>query len=231
MEPAPETRQALEAIGVGEESNLADVLEEMGKTAQAIVPDLVGLSIGLLRDGLTFTLVASSVKVGGVDATQYLAGGPCLRDDGQSDTITLDMQNLLDDQEWELFARASVASGIASSLSLPIVQHGSVVGGINLYASSAGAFKGHEDRLAAALGASAQGAVADADLSFISRRRAALAPLQIRERNAVDTATGLLAARHHESTARAAERVADAAARAGLSQAAVARVILALHRT
>ena len=231
MEPAPETREALEAIGVGEDSNLAEVLEEMGKSAQAIVPDLVGLSIGLLRDGLTFTLVASSVKVGGVDATQYLSGGPCLRDDGQPDTITLDMQDLLDDQEWELFARASVASGIASSLSLPIVQDGSVVGGINLYASSAGAFEGHEDRLAAALGASAQGAVADADLSFSSRRRAALAPLQIRERGAVDTATGLLAARHHESTTRAAERVADAAARAGLSQAAVARVILALHRT
>jgi GAF domain-containing protein len=231
MDPVPETREAFEAMRTGDDSDLASVLQDMGRTAQAIVPHLVGLSIGLLKDGLTFTLVASSVKVSGLDASQYLGGGPCLRDEGQPDSITLDMQDVLDDPEWDLFARASVASGIASSLSLPILLDGSVVGGINLYASEAGAFQDHQDALATALGASARGAVADADLSFTSRWRAALAPVRIRERNDLDTATGLLAARHHESIARAAERVAQAAARAGLSQAVVARVVLALHRT
>lgn len=231
MEPVPETREAFDAIRIGEDPDLQATLEHMGRAAQAIVPDLVGLSIGLVRDGLTFTLVASNVRVGGVDAAQYMDGGPCLRDDGRPDTIAVDMQDLLDDQDWELFARASVASGIASSLSLPIIEDDSVTGGINLYASTAGAFRGQEHALAAALGATARGAVADADLSFASRRRAALAPHRIRERNDLDTATGLLAARHQESTTRAAERIAEAASRAGLSQAAVARVVLALHRS
>src|SRR4051794_20280063 len=112
MDPVPETREAFEAMRTGDDSDLTSVLQDMGRTAQAIVPHLVGLSIGLLKDGLTFTLVASSVKVSGLDATQYLGGGPCLRDEGQPDSITLDMQDVLDDQEWDLFARASVASGI-----------------------------------------------------------------------------------------------------------------------
>jgi len=231
MEPLPETREALAAIRTGDGEDLEAVLDGLGRTAQAIVPDLVGLSVGLVRDGLTFTLVASSAQVSGVDAAQYLEGGPCVwgGDVDQARPIAADLHDLLEGAEWELFARAGVAFGIASSLSLPIIDDGEVIGGINLYASTPGAFEGHHELLAARLGATAQGAIADADLSFESRRRAALTPVRIRDRNDVDTATGLLAARHHEPTIQAAERLASAAFRAGLSQAAAARVVLGLH--
>jgi GAF domain-containing protein len=230
MKPVPETREALAAIRTGDDEDLESVLDGMGRTAQAIVPQLVGLSVGLLRDGLTFTLVASSGDVSGVDAAQYLDGGPCLWEDVRDPRpVAADLHDLLEDAEWELFARTGLASGIASSLSLPIVDQGTIVGGINLYASTPGAFEGHYELLAASLGATAQGAVADADLSFASRRRAALAPVRLRDRNDVDTATGLLAARHHEPVSQAVERLAQAALRAGLSQAAAARVVLGLH--
>jgi hypothetical protein len=59
VEPVPETRQALEAIGVAEGHDLTRTLEEMGRAAEIIVPDLVGLSVALVREQLTFTLVAS----------------------------------------------------------------------------------------------------------------------------------------------------------------------------
>lgn len=197
MEPVPETRQALEAIGVAEGHHLTRTLEEMGRAAEIIVPDLVGLSVALVREQLTFTLVASDVSIA---------------------------------WRWELFAPAGLVSGVASSLSLPIIKAGEVTGGVNLYASTRRAFSGRQELLAAALGATARGAVADADLSFDSRRQAALAPVRLRDRHDVDTATGLLAARHQESAAQAADRIAQAASRAGLPQPAVARVVLALHR-
>ena len=230
MEPVPETRQALEAIGVAEGHDLTRTLEEMGRAAEIIVPDLVGLSVALVREQLTFTLVASNVSIGGVDATQYLGGRPCIRDDGSGEAVALGMKGPLSPWRWELFAPASLVSGIASSLSLPIIKAGEITGGVNLYASTRRAFSGRQELLAAALGATARGAVADADLSFDSRRQAALAPVRLRDRHDVDTATGLLAARHQESAAQAADRIAQAASRAGLPQPAVARVVLALHR-
>jgi GAF domain-containing protein len=229
MEPVPETREALAALG--SDDDLQGMLKSLGRTAQAVVPDLVGLSLGLVRDRLTFTLVASSSDIGGVDAAQYLDDGPCVwDDDDRQRPIAAELQTLLDDGEWELFARAGVAAGIASSLSLPIVAQGTTIGGINLYASSPQAFEGRHEVLAALLGATAKGAIVDADLAFASRKRAALAPIRVRDRHDVDTATGLLAARYQEATSSAANRLAQAAFQAGLSQAAAARVVLGLHR-
>ena len=101
----------------------------------------------------------------------------------------------LDEDRWALFAQASAAVGVASSLSLPVVEHGRVVGDIHLYASSADAFRGHHQTWRSALGASAAGAVTNADLAFDSRRRAERAPQQLRDQQAIEVGVGILAAR------------------------------------
>jgi hypothetical protein len=106
-----------------------------------------------------------------------------------------------------------------------------VVGGINLYASTAEAFTGHHDELAGALGGNIGSAIQDADLSFDTRREATLAPEQLRAQNDVEVAVGMLAARYGESIDAAQERLSSAAARAGLSGAEVARVVRLLHRS
>ena len=169
LEPLPETREALAELISLDGPEVDEVIFDLGRAAEQIVPDIVGLSLALLREGLTLTLVASGLGVVGVDATQYLEGGPCVHAAEQDDVVEAAMDDLLDEQRWALFARTSAAFGIASSLSLPLVSHGRVTGGINLYASSPEAFAGHHDELAAALGASAAGSVANADLSFASR--------------------------------------------------------------
>ena len=145
-----------------------------------------------------------------IDAMQYLDGGPCVQTvhDGtqREETIT----DLLDEERWALFARASAAAGVASTLSLPVMEQGRVVGGINLYASSSDAFSGHSVDLATALGASAVEAVTNADLAFDSRRRAEQAPARLRVQQALDVATGILAARdgarHRDGAVPAARR-------------------------
>jgi GAF domain-containing protein len=229
MEPVPETAEALDEFLGYDDTELGDTLMEMGRRAKAIAPDCVGLSLGLVRDDLTFTLVASGVGIAALDAAQYLDDGPCLQTARSAEVTAADVQDLLDEGRWSLFARASAASGIASSLSLPLYGKGAVVGGINLYGSTPDAFRGRHEALAEALGASAAEAVTDADLTFASRRRAAEAPQQLRRRNDVDTAIGLLAARYGESVEQAARRLASAAARAGLPDDVAARVALLLQ--
>jgi GAF domain-containing protein len=229
MEPVPETAEALDEFLGYDDAELGETLLELGRRAREIAPDCVGLSLGLVRDDLTFTLVASGLDVAAIDAAQYLDDGPCLQTARISDVTAAEVQDLLDEGKWSLFAQASAASGIASSLSLPLYSNKKVVGGINLYGSTPEAFRGRHEALAAALGASALGAVSDADLSFASRRRAVETPQRLRTRNDIDTAVGLLAARYGESVEQAARRLESAALRAGVPQAVAARVALLLQ--
>ena len=103
---------------------------------------------------------------------------------------------------------------------------GRVEGSVNLYAAAPRAFVGHHDALAQIFGAWAAGAVANADLSFTTRGEAQAAPGQIRERNLVDVAIGILAAELQVDVGTATDRLQDAAARAGVTLAQLARTII-----
>jgi hypothetical protein len=233
MQPLPETAEALGEFVEPDGVDLSMVLAGLGRRARAIVPECVGLSLCLVRENLTFTLVASREEFAEVDAVQYVDGGPCVWDDPERSARSegVVMSDLLDEDRWTLFARSSAAAGIASSLSLAMTHEDDVVGGINLYASTADAFDGHHEELELALGATAGSAVRDADLSFDTRQVAARAPEQLQEGREIEVALGMLAARYQESIDDARRRLSTAAARAGLPQAQVARVLTLLHHS
>ena len=245
MELLPHTKEALDEYLNLADPDLEDSLITMSDSAARIVPECVGMSLTLYdQDDLTFTLVASSLPAAEREAMQHLddqlharhqsgVGSEPASPAGSEQTVVdgeVDAAALLDEDRWAMFARASAAAGVASSLSLPIVDHDRVVGGINLYASSSDAFSGHHDDLADALGASASGAVANADLSFESRRRAEEAPRQLRDLRMVEVATGILAAREALDVDAARDRLADAARRAGVTEAQAAEVLIRVHQ-
>jgi len=231
MEPMPETREALAEFVTLDDPDVDELLAEMGRTAQAIVPDLVGLSLGLAHEGLTFTLLASNDGVASIDAVQYVDGGPCVEvTEGRLDSAVVDMADPLDEERWQLFSQVSAASGVASSLSLPVYRGDTLVGGVNLYASGSDSFAGREDQLVEALGGRAGEAVANADLTFSTRLDAAAAPQQMRDRIEIETATGLLAARSGTDLEAAQRLLREAAARANISAALVARILVLVHR-
>jgi len=230
MEPMPETREALAEFVTLDDPDVDELLAAMGRSAQAIVPDLVGLSLGLAHEGLTFTLLASNDGVASIDAVQYVDGGPCVEvTEGRLDSAVVDMADPLDEERWQLFSQVSAASGVASSLSLPVYRDDRLVGGVNLYAADSDSFAGREDQLVEALGGRAGEAVANADLTFSTRLDAAAAPQQMRDRIEIETATGLLAARSGADLEVAQRLLRDAAARAGVSAALVARVLVLVH--
>jgi hypothetical protein len=78
LEPLPETQAALDELVDLEPPSVATILHVLEQHAHQLVPELVGLSVGLLHHGLTFTLVASDSVAAALDAVQYLEGGPCV---------------------------------------------------------------------------------------------------------------------------------------------------------
>jgi GAF domain-containing protein len=232
VEPIPESRQVLDDLVRHGDVAVATTLLRTARQAGRIVPDLVGLSLGVLEEDLTFTLEATDHEIAALDMVQYLDGGPCVA--GAHEDAVIEVRpdalagDLMDEDAWHLFARASAAAGVASTLTLPLEHDGRVVGSINLYAATPEAFEGRHEALAAALGSSAGAAVANADLSFSTRLRAVGAPAQLADRDAVDIAVGIVAAQQGVDVATARERLHAAAARGGITDAEAARAIRSL---
>ena len=229
MELLPHTKEALDEYLNLADPDLEDSLRTMGDSAARIVPDCVGMSLTLYdQDDLTFTLVAPELPRPRAEATPYADAAPD-RAEEQAEPAEV-WEGVLDEERWADFARSSAADGVASTLSLPIVDHDRVVGNVNLYASTEDAFSGRHRDLANALGASASGAVANADLSFETRRRAEEAPRQLRDLRLTEVGTGILAAREGLDVDTARHRLHEAALRAGISEVQAALVIMRIHQ-
>jgi GAF domain-containing protein len=141
VEPIPETLEAFAELARHGSTDLVDLVLAMGRRAQRIVPDCVGLSLALFEDGLTFTLAASDEQIAALDAVQYLDGGPCVDAAHDNETIEADSGDLVDEERWRMYAQATAAAGVASSLTLPILHDGGVIGSVNLYAATTDALR------------------------------------------------------------------------------------------
>ena len=228
MKPIPETQQALDELSRGGDTEVEDTLLRMGRKAKRVVPECVGLSLASLQDGITLTLVATSDEIAVLDAVQYLDGGPCVQAAHEDQTLDVNADDLFSEDRWMMYAQASAAHGVASSLSLPLLHAGRVVGSVNLYASTPDAFEGHHSDLAEVLGSSAASAVANADLSFATRLEAVEAPQRIVDQNDIDIAVGILSANQGVDIGTAQERLRQAAARAGITERQAARAVRGL---
>lgn len=229
MEPIPETTDAVGELDVLVYDD--DLLDQLRMTAAEVrveVPSCVGMSVTMLDEGVTLTLVASDLDVASLDAVQYLGGGPCIAAVESGEVLGSEAE-LLDERQWQLFAEASAARGVLSTLSMPVLdQGGTVVGGVNLYGGELLAFEGHHDQLARICGAWAGGAVGNADLSFRSRIEAQRAPGLLRDNTRMAAAAGVIAYTLQMPLEAARQHLLDAAASSGLPPSATARALLSL---
>ena len=209
---------------------LLDRLLLWGRVAESLVPSCVGLSITVVLDGEPFTLTATAPDLAVADAAQYLDGGPCVQAATTSDEVAV--TDVLDERRWQLFAAAAQRFGIRSSLSLPIGGRGPIpAGAVNLYASEPDAFIGQERVLATLFRAPVEQLVANADLSFMTLDFARQLPQRLEERAKVDRAVAMLTTLHGWSAKQARDRLAVAAAKAGLPSGTVADTVLAVYDT
>lgn len=175
-----------------ENSDLMEALLAKGAAVREIVPRCVGLSLSLVEEGLTFTLVASGRASAVLDATQYLGGGPCV-DAVNGATSTSTQVGAVRDHEYPLFSTTAQRLGVRSSFSLPIIgDDGVVVGGFNLYGSCGDAFVGKEEQVAEVLGGWADEAIINRDLGFHTFDLARRAPEILRNATRLSMASGML---------------------------------------
>ena len=218
MELLPQSKEALDEYVTPSVDDVEGLLRVIEGWAVRTVPECVALSVTLLDDDLTFTLVDT-------EASPETAAGEGERDpDGKQPGFALD------ERGWADMARERAFAGIASTVCLPVVEEGRAVLNIDLYASTAHAFHDRIEGLVAALGAWQAGAVTNADLGFETLRRAEAAPERLRVQRLVDVAVGLVAARVGMTTDDASGLLHQAAERAGVTEsqaATVARVLLA----
>ena len=230
MEPIPETREALDELDPVDEGLLEQLLAQ-ARRVRELVPDCVGISLASRVHGVTLTLVATSAEIAVLDGIQYLADGPCIRalDEARLIEVTEPDLSALDEDSWQLFAEATAARAVRSTLTLPIMAGDRAMGTVNLYAASRHAFTGLHDELADVFGAWAPGAVSNADLSFETRRRAREAPAQLRDSARIATAVGIIAVTREvdEPTARTA--LSNAARQAGIDEVRLAEAIIRMR--
>jgi hypothetical protein len=226
MEPIPQTFEAIRTMATYGDTRPAAELLRIGREVLAVVPEIVGVSLGLHAERFTFTLVADNELAKDLDVIQYLDDGPCVASVNSGDVIETSPQQLLDEGRWQMFARAQAAKGVESSLSLPISRDGRVVAGVNLYASAPDAFDGHREELVAICRAWAPGVVSNADLPFSTRLEAAATPQRIRDQQAVDQAIGMLAEAEDIDVDTAADRLSEAAARADITEVQAAHIVI-----
>jgi GAF domain-containing protein len=229
VRPIPETQAVFDHLSAAGDTELPAAVLEVGDRVTEIVPECVGLSLSVVAEGLTMTLVATDTRAAQLDAAQYLDDGPCLAAVERAETLEASVDDLLDEGRWLMYARLSAAFGVASSLSLPVTVDGEVVGGANIYASTSRAFEGRHEAVAAALGTPAEWAVTNADLSFSTRLLAIEAPEQFAARQDVDIAIGVISSQHGVSSTQAHDMLRRAAARAGISETEAARALSGLY--
>jgi GAF domain-containing protein len=232
LKPIPQTVEAARELGRYQpDFDVLGYLQETADKVQALVPDCVGMSLAWVDHGVTFTLVASDAEIAVLDAVQYLAGGPCVEGVERQQGLAVNKEELLDEERWRLFGDATAAKGVMSTLTLPLLEHGTVVGSANLYGASAHAFDDHHEEIAELLGARVSDIVRNADLSFSTRRAAERAPEALRAQHSVDQAVGMIVASMRVDADTAVQRLLEASERAGISAEQFARALVNLrHR-
>lgn len=230
LEPIPETVEAARALDPAGDEHLLERLDRLADRARQIVPDLVGLSVARREENLTFTLVATAEEIAILDGIQYAVGGPCVDSAQTSQVQEFHDADPMREERWQLFADATAAHTVRSTLTLPILEGDRAVGTVNFYAASRRAFVGHHEQLADLFGAWAAGAVANADLSFTTRNEAQDTPQRVRDLTAIETASGILAARFRIDVDSGRAKLRDAAVRAGVTVADLAHWIVDARR-
>jgi hypothetical protein len=120
LKPVAESRAAFDWLGYYGDPDTEQSVAQMGETVRDIVPECVALSLTVVESDLTFTLMCEKPGAALLDAMQFLDGGPCVRAvDESSIGTTSDLPT--DEGVWQLFARAEAFTGIASTLSLPVM--------------------------------------------------------------------------------------------------------------
>lgn len=221
MRLLPETYDALVRLGETTDQDLVAAMVEAAEILQGVVPSCVGVSYALLEEHLTFTVVATRQETDDLDAARRHRAVPHPRGDRAG--VVADA---LDEELWRELSTVAAERGVRSTLTVPVIVQGVLVGTVSVYAGEATAFEGREARVADAVGGSAADCTANADLAFRSLEEATSTPARLEDRRAIDRAVGAIGSAEHVTPGVARRMLVEDAARTGVTSAQAARIVL-----
>jgi GAF domain-containing protein len=119
-------------VGQGQQG-LEDMLTCVATLAVQAIPGAQGAGITVLQDNLPDTIVSSADFVREVDLIQYRLGeGPCIA--AVNERRTVRVGSLSQASNYPRFGPLAAGLGVNSSLSLPLITTGGVLGSLNVYA-------------------------------------------------------------------------------------------------
>ncbi|MGY1708967.1 ANTAR domain-containing protein [Geodermatophilus sp. SYSU D00758] len=173
---------------------LDDVLSEITTIAARGIPGAEATSITLIRGDRAFTAAYSAPMALAADELQYERGyGPCM--DAARGGLLLHIADMRTEQRWPDYAARVLDVGVRASLSVPLPYQGDLIGALNVYSGTAGAFSGPE---AAARGEEVAEAIAVAVVNADAHHRvgeeARNMRLAMQSRAVIEQAKGVLMA-------------------------------------
>ena len=216
----PETHDALVRLGDTSEKDLVAAMVDAAEIVRAVVPSCVGVSYALLDEHLTFTVVATRRE------TDELGAAHPRRQEHPSGPVRAGVADALDEQLWREQSTVAAEHGVRSTLTVPVIAHGILVGTVSVYAGEPAAFDGREARVAHAVGGSARDRTANADLAFRSLEEASSAPARLDELQTIDRAVGAIGSTEHVPVDAARRMLVADAARTGVTAVQAARTVL-----
>lgn len=177
---------------LGRDDSLDAVLRQLVALSMEAFPGTEA-GISLLERGRWRSAAPASERVDRVEQREYECDqGPCVEAGRRGEVF--ESADLHEETRWPEFTRAALEAGFRSTVGVPIVVDGEVLGALNLYAETPGRFADHQRATDVIV---AQGAVAiraasihDANLRLVEQLQAALA-----SRAVIERAKGVLIAR------------------------------------
>jgi serine phosphatase RsbU (regulator of sigma subunit) len=118
---------------------LVQGLHDLACLAREDVPGCTGASISLVAEDSVATVAATEQRITSLDEAQYRSGdGPCVA--GMRDQHEVTVRDYRHEQRWPEVTAEALRAGIHSSHSLPLLEDGKTLGGLNLYGAAPGAF-------------------------------------------------------------------------------------------
>src|SRR3954447_6930503 len=216
------------AIAIFTDQSLKADLERLTRVACRLVPNCSGASVSMLVEGLPTTVAMTDRVTLELDLAQYDAGeGPCLSALG-GEAIRIGF--IPEDERFPHFAVGASDRRVLSVLSTPAMDHGSVIGSLNLYSRVKDGFSDEDSATALIIASEVANALVRSSVMTMARTTREMLQQQHDESLLVARAQGVLMAVNECSLVQAQELIRSAADENGEGLTTTAQRILSAVR-
>jgi GAF domain-containing protein len=213
------------AVALLRQTTLKADLERLVRLATNLINGCCGASVSMIVEGEPTTVAVTDRVSLEIDLVQYDGGvGPCVVSLGGE---MIRIGYIPADERFPHFAAGAADRRVLSSLSVPAIDHGTVVGSLNLYSRQPDAFDGEPQNTALVIAAEVANAVAKSALLRTAQTTRDELQEQHDESALVSMAKGVMIAVHECSEAAAENLLRNAADHNGEALIRTAERILA----